>query len=187
MNNYRLKILRLSTLGQAGIAQTILLFSVICCLLLSLMGCEAFVKKFTRKQKKSKIKEEVILDPEDYSLSDIPTEERYRQYFLYWKSWQDELITALNTTASRKKRQTCVKEAIKNLGELRPLLFEEKQKELDVYLEKLRNLENEIKKDTYGARLAIHGNRAEGLKRNILKDFSYPEVKSHLRESWGAS
>ena len=161
--------------------KVILLLTTYCLMLTTLLGCEAFVKKFTRKHKKSKIKEEVILDPQDYSLSDIPIEERYRQYFLFWKSWQDELITALSTSASHKKRQTCVKEAIKNLGELRPLLFAEKQKELNVYLEKLRQLENEIKKDTYGARLAIHRNRAESLKRNILRDFSYPEVKRHLR------
>ena len=150
-------------------------------LLFSLIGCEAFVKKFTRRPKRSTVKEEPVLAPEEYPLSDISTEERYRQYFLFWKSWQDELITALGSSDSHKKRQDCLKQAIKNLEEMRFLLFEEKQKELDVYLERLRHLANEISQDVYGSRLTVHKGRAESLKRDILRDFSFPKVKNHLR------
>jgi hypothetical protein len=139
------------------------------------------VKKFTRKSKKGEVEEEPVLVPQEYSLSDISTEERYRQYFLFWRSWQDELIIALDSSASYKKRKSCLEEAIKNLGEIRPLLFEEKQKELDVYLEKLTNLGNEISEDIYGTKLVIHRNRTESLRRNILRDFSYSKVKNHLR------
>ena len=147
----------------------------------TLIGCEAFVKKFTRKPKKDTVKEEPVLMPEEYFVSDIGTEERYREYFLFWKSWQEELVTALGSSASYKKRKDCISQAIKNLKEMRLLVFEEKQKELDVYLEKLRILENEISQDFYGNRLAVHKSRAESLKRNILRDFSYSKVKNHLR------
>ena len=149
-------------------------------LLATLIGCEAFTRKFTRKPKKARV-EEPVLAPEEYSLSDISTEERYRQYLLFWKSWQDELITALGSTASYKKRKDCLKEAIENLEEIRALLFEEKQKELDVYLGRLAHLANEISKDIYGTKLLIHKSTAESLKRNILRDFSYPKVENHLR------
>lgn len=159
----------------------IILLATCYLLLATLIGCEAFVKKFTRKPKRFTVKEEPVLVPEQYSLSDISTEERYRQYFLFWKSWQDELITALGSSASHKKRKDCLKQAIRNLEEMRFLLFEEKQKELDVYLERLRHLTNEINQDIYGSRLTIHKGRAESLKRNILRDLSYPKVKNHLR------
>ena len=149
--------------------------------LISSIGCEAFVRKFTRKPKKDKVKEEPVLAPEDYSLSNISSEERYRQYFLFWKSWQDELITALSSSGSYKKTKICLKEAIKNLEEIESLLFEEKQKELAVYLERLHQLENEIKHDIYGTRLVSHQSETERLKRDILRDFSYPKVKNHLR------
>jgi hypothetical protein len=152
-----------------------------CWLLFALLGCEAFVKKFTRKPKKPEVEETPVLVPEEYSLSDISTEERYRQYFLFWKSWQDELINVLGSSTSHKKRGDCIKEAINNLEELLPFLFEEKQKELDVYLERLRQLENDINQDIYGTKLSAHKNKAEILKRNILRDFSYPAVENHLR------
>jgi hypothetical protein len=158
----------------------IIILSTLYFLLSTLIGCEAFVRKFTRKPKKAKLEEPVFV-PEDYSLSDIPVQERYRQYFLFWKSWQDELISVLNSSGSHKKRNDCIKQAIENLGEIRPFLFEEKQKELDVYLQRLRRLEKEIDKDIYGAKLTIHKSRAESLKRNILKNFSYSNVKNYLR------
>lgn len=175
MNNHRLYRFK------RQITQMIFLFFVFCYFSVSLVGCEAFVRKFTRKSKKAKTKEVPVLQPEEYSLSDIPIEERYRQYFLFWKTWQDELITALGSSASYKKRKDCLREAIKNLEQIKSFLFEEKQKELDVYLKKLHNLEGQISRDIYGAKLAIHKSRAEILKRNILRDFSYSKVKNHLR------
>ncbi|MBU1871562.1 MAG: hypothetical protein KKH80_02040 [Candidatus Omnitrophica bacterium] len=158
-------------------------FSVICCLLIvALAGCESFTRKFTRKSKKSDIKEEVVLIPEEYSPSDIPVEERYRQSLAFWKSWQDELIANLeDPLGSYKKRNSCIEEAIKNLENLRPFLFEEKQKDLDAYLAQLRLLQSEMKRDTYASNLSIHSHKAETLKRNIFRDFSYSNIKAHLR------
>ena len=170
MKNQRLK---------RQISQMIFLFSLFC-LISSLLGCEAFTRKFTRKRKRVKLEEPVFV-PEEYSLADVPVEQRYRQYFLFWKSWQDELITALASSSSYKKRKDCIKQAIDNLKELRTFLFEEKQKELDVYLERLRRLENEISKDIYGKKLTLHKDRAESLKRNISRYFSYPKAKNYLR------
>jgi len=164
--------------------QTILrmfLFLLVCFFSIYLLGCEAFVRKFTHKRKKDTVRQEPVLVPEEYSLSDISTEERYRQYFLFWQSWQEELITALGSSASQKKRKTCLEQAIGNLEEIRSLLFEEKRKELDVYLEKLRNLAKSISLDIYGNRAQTHKSKAESLKRIISRDFSYSKVKNHLR------
>ncbi|MFC1658930.1 hypothetical protein ACFL1D_06075 [Candidatus Omnitrophota bacterium] len=170
---------RLSTCKQRMRDMT--LYLTCCLMIFSLLGCEAFVKKFTRKTKKQEEKEIPVLVPEDYSLSDIPPRERYERYFLFWQSWQDELINVLNESASNKKIRSCLQEAIKNLEELKPFLFEEKQKELDFYLEKLRQLDDEISRDVYGIRSANYKNRAESLKRNILSKFSYTNVKNHFR------
>jgi len=153
------------------------------CILFS--GCEAFVRKFTRKPKKAEVKEEIVSIPQDYSQSDIPVEERYRQYFVFWKSWQDELIASLSPSGSYKKRKGCLEEAIENLQNLRPLLFEEKQKDLDVYLEELQHLKDEISQDIYGTNLASLRSKAESLKRNILRDFSYLKVSEDINYGAG--
>ncbi|MFC1593217.1 hypothetical protein ACFL4C_04310 [Candidatus Omnitrophota bacterium] len=159
------------------------IFLVVCgSLIAALSGCEAFSRKFTRKSKKPKVREEIVLVPEDYSSSDIPVEQRYREYFVFWKSWQEELIVNLeDTSSSYKKRKSCIHEAIKNLVNLRTFLFEEKQKDLDSYLAQLQRLQAEIKRDIYGSNLDRHRNKAENLKRNIIRDLSYSKVKAHLR------
>jgi len=159
----------------------IIILSTCCSLLVTLLGCEAFVRKFTRKPKKKEAREEIVLMPEVYSPSDIPVEDRYRSYFVFWQSWQDELISALSSQESHKKRISCLDEAIKNLESFKPLLYEEKQKDLDTYLGRLRSLKGEIVQDIYGTNSAKHKKKAESLKRGILRDFSYPEVKGHLR------
>ncbi|MFH1678212.1 MAG: hypothetical protein ABH914_01130 [Candidatus Omnitrophota bacterium] len=174
MNNRRL--LRLKT----EIKKIITL--IICCSLFVVStGCEAFVKKFTRTSKREKAKEEIVLTPQEYSLSDLPVEERYRQSFLFWKSWHDELIAALASSNSYKKKNDSLEEAINNLKEIRVFLFQEKQNELDSYLQKLKQLGEDISKDIYGKRIVEHKSKAESLKRDILRAFSFPNVKNHLR------
>ncbi|MCX5697589.1 MAG: hypothetical protein NTU54_06470 [Candidatus Omnitrophica bacterium] len=150
-------------------------------LILSLAGCDAFVRKFTRKRKTENITPvEMVLAPEEYKPPVISKEDAYRQYFLYWKSWHDELIDSLGRNSSQKKQLSCVDEEIKNLQEVRRLLNETKQKKLDVYLAKLKDLREQIKQDIYGINLARHRSGAENLRRGIMRDFSYQKVKNDL-------
>jgi len=68
----------------------------LCCILLSVLsGCETMARKFTRKSKKPGQPVQMVLAPEEYKGPDMSKEELYRQYFLFWKSWHDELENAL--------------------------------------------------------------------------------------------
>ncbi len=148
--------------------------------ILSLIGCEAFVRKFTRKPKKEDIvQEEMVLSPQEYK-SNVTKEELYRKYLLYWKSWQDELIEALMQMKSHKKQVDCIEEAIKNLVNLREMLNAQEQKRLDVYLGRMRGLKDSIVQDTYGTDSRSYIQAAERLKMDILRDFSYNKVKDYL-------
>ncbi|MCX5714110.1 MAG: hypothetical protein NT033_04745 [Candidatus Omnitrophica bacterium] len=158
---------------------------VFCCGLLvmicALIGCDAFVRKFTRKQNKANITpEEMVIAPEEYKPPVISKEEAYRQYFLYWKSWHDELIDSLGRSINQKKQLSCVDEEIKNLQDIRKLLKEPKQKKLDAYLDKINTLRGQIKEDIYGINLAKYRYGAENLRRGIMRDFSYQKVKDDL-------
>lgn len=148
-------------------------------LVFNLIGCEAFVRKFTRKPKE-KPKEEMVIAPEEYKGPKMTKEQLYRQYFLFWKSWQDELINALDSSKNHKKRIDCAAEAIENLELLKALLKADKQKVLDAYLNQLRHLKDLISKDLYGYNVSMHRLIAERIKRNILRDFSYPKIKDFL-------
>ena len=150
-------------------------------LLVTILGCEAFVRKFTRKPKKENLpQEEMVIAPEVYQIPQMTKEDLYRQYFLYWKSWQDELIESLSGSTNHKRQIGCINEAINNLDQLKSLLNETKQKELDIYLNQLMDLQGLIAQDFYGNN--VTGNRltAERIKRNILKDFSYNKIKDNL-------
>ncbi len=151
------------------------------CLLVTLMGCDAFVRKFTRKQKKENLpKQEMVFTPEEYKPPMMTKEDVYRQYFLYWKSWHDELINSLSGGASNKKQIDCVNEAIKNLGELRAILQAAGQKKLDVYINQLKDLNKEISEDLYGNDISLNRLTAERIRRGILRDFSYNKIKDYL-------
>ncbi|MBM3246702.1 MAG: hypothetical protein FJZ13_05210 [Candidatus Omnitrophica bacterium] len=159
----------------------VLKFFIFSFLIFNFLGCEAFVRKFTRKPKKENLpKEELVLVPEEYKGPQMSREELYRQYFLFWKSWQDELINSLSAGANHKKQISCLDEAIKNLLNLRALLNAEKQKKLDVYINQSNGLKDLVAQDLYGNNIAINRRNAEQLRRNILKDFSYNKIKNYL-------
>jgi hypothetical protein len=146
-----------------------------------LTGCEAFVRKFTRKPKKENMpREEMVLAPEEYKGPETTKEEQYREYFLLWKSWQDEIIAALVPDGNHKKQLRSTDEAIKNLSALKPYLDEEKQKKLDGYLVQMAALKDSINEDTHNSRHVSLRRNAELIKRNVLRDFSYKKIRDSL-------
>jgi hypothetical protein len=167
--------------GHRSVIQRVVIAGLGVCCLVSLMGCEAFIRKFTRKPKNKEFDaEEMVLVPEEYKGPQMTKEELYRQRLLFWKSWQEELINALASSHSHKKRMTCINEAIKNLINARKLLNQQKQQKLDEHLNKMKNLQEEISRDTYGGNTANIRQKAERLKRNILSEFSYRYIKDDL-------
>lgn len=150
-------------------------------LIINLAGCEAFVRKFTRKSKKDKAPVEMVLVPEEWTGPKMTKEQLYRQYYNFWQSWQEELINVLTQKASLKKRVDCAQQAIKNIVSMRGMLNETKQKQLDVYLRQMNDLLSAIKSDIYGASNNSNRQSAERVKRNILQSFSYPDIKGDLR------
>ncbi len=168
--------------SRKNVKSKILLLVTSYLLLVTMLGCDAFVRKFTRKPKKDKApKEEMVLNPEEYKGPQMSKEEIYRQYFLFWKSWHDELIVSLSVgKANHKKQIDCANEAVKNLINLKALLGGDKQKQLDVYILQLSGLGGLISEDVYGSASSRHRYSAEQIKRNILRDFSYDNVKDFL-------
>lgn len=152
---------------------------IIFILAVNLIGCESFVKKFTRKKKIEGPQEELVLAPEEYK--DTRTaEEKYRQYFEFWKSWQTELYESLLQKKSNKKQVSCANEAIKNLYSLRQMLNQEKQKKLDIYINQMNSLKDSIALDTYGYNSFTYMQKVDSIRMNILRDFSYKKTEGSL-------
>lgn len=150
-------------------------------MLMNLVGCEAFVRKFTRKSKKEKAPEEMVLAPEEWKGPKMTKEQIYRQYYNFWQSWQDELISVLSQNAPLKKKNDCVEQTIKNLLGMRTMLNETEQKQLDVYLKQMTDLKSAIKSDIYGTSNNSNRQDAERARRNILQRYSYSDIKDDLK------
>jgi len=157
---------------------TVLLF---CFLLLDLLGCEAFTRKFTRKSNKPDAAVEMVLVPEEYKGPNLTKEEIYRQYYLYWSCWQNELINALTQKSSLKKKVDCAQEALKNLVQMRMMLVEDAQKNFDRQIAKLTDLRDYIKSDIYGANDNRSLRMAERIKSSIHMGFVYPKIRNYLK------
>ena len=160
-------------------------FIIICAILAmvcELTGCEAFVRKFTRKSKKVQNPEEMVLVPQEWKGPQMTKEEQYRQYFLFWKSWHEELNNAILQNSSQKKKIDCLQQALKNSLGMRSLLNESKQKQLDVYLRQLVDLQGEIQSDIYGTGTSGSSFRqaSEKLMMNIQQNFTYNHIKNDL-------
>ena len=158
-----------------------IIFLVTCySLVFILTGCEAFVRKFTRKSKKSDQAVELVLEPEEYKGPGLSKEELYRQHMLYWKSWHDEFINALDSNSSGKKKVDCANEALKSLTNMQLLLEDGYKLKLGVYITKLTDLRSSVGADIYGASNRRNAQSAEKLKINIMRDFSYSKIKRYM-------
>jgi len=150
-------------------------------LLLDLVGCEAFTRKFTRKSKKPDQAVEMVLVPQEYKGPNMTKEELYRQHYLYWSSWQDELINAFTQKLSLKKKVDCAQEALKNLVNMKMMLVTDAQKNFDQEINKLNDLLFYIKSDIYGLNDSRNLQIAQRIKSSIHKNFIYPKIKNYLK------
>ena len=155
--------------------------TTICCLLATVFGCESFTRKFTRKSKKPDAAVEMVLTPQEYKGPNMTSEEIYRQYYLYWSSWQDELINALTQKLSLKKKVDCAQEALKNLVNMKLMLVRDAQRNLDLEIAKFNDLLASLKTDIYGVNDSWSLQAAQRINSNIHKSFIYPKIKNYLK------
>ena len=178
MNNHRLK--PTPAYRQAGITQIILL--VVCCLLLvTLTGCEAFVRKFTRKPKGEPRKETPVIQPEVYPDVASSRGQLYKDYFLFWETWVEELLSNLSEKANLKKQKECANEALDNLTKMRSLLNDEKAKTLEPFIAEFTALKNTISAERLNsADFYYLRNKLERIKSKVHRNFIFSKIEKGL-------
>jgi len=155
-----------------------------CCalaLVFQLAGCESLGRKFVRKPDPNSLKkEEVVFAPEEYKGEGVTNTDLYRQYFLYWRTWQDELIDSLEPNGNHKRQVDSLNEGLKNLDNLKPLIKPDAAARLEAHIKDLRELREAVIKDDYFNRVADNRRRAERIKRSIFNDFSFNRIKDSI-------
>lgn len=151
-------------------------------LCINLIGCDAFVRKFTRKKKTTEGGEvEMVLAPVEYKAPFMTKEEQYRQSFLYWQSWQGELIEALTSSRNYKKTVDCVNQSLEQLNNLKLLLSGEYERKAAYYYNRLAALKGRIANDIYFNEVAVNRMDAERIRRDIFRDLSVAKVKNSFK------
>jgi len=153
-------------------------YIVIVILCLSVAGCASMQRKFTRKKHKEE-KVMPIVTTYEYPIEER-VDELYKKRFLFWKSWQGELIYRMEDTY--KKRAECYNELMQNLLEMQKYLNDEKCKELEGFVAEIKLLDPDVKKiDLTKSEQYKITQVLEKTRRLIEKRFSYTHVKGFLQ------
>ena len=155
----------------------IVLLSVIF-LVMSLTGCEALQKKFTRK--KTTVKKPRFYQVKKYTRK--PSPELYKQHYAYWESWQSQLIQVIGENS--KKDKQCIEEAVGHLKDMQNILIPTKAEEMQPHIEKMEDAKEAIFRGelTFAKKDDIR-RTLEREDRAIRRDFCYNRVKDSLRKS----
>lgn len=154
-----------------------IIYLLLLILFISFSGCATLQKKFVRKKKQEE-KATPIITMYDYS-KDLRVDELYKKHFLFWKTWQLELIERMDATY--KKRNVCYDHIIASLMEMERYLAAPKREELQPFLERIKSIDPMIRKgrlsksEKYRMREML-----EDVRRQIEKRFSYSDVKDFL-------
>lgn len=150
---------------------------------LSLQGCETLRKKFVRKRKTPVTAEPMVITPRDYSAHPLPNHILYKQYFVYWKSWNQELVTALNDRASDKKVLDCMEQALVNLKKMSTYLTDDKAKAMASYIEQSEVLRNRIRAvpGIPQAEAMRFRYTAERILSSVNRQFDPTEMKAYMK------
>ncbi|MFB3919855.1 hypothetical protein BU251_05850 [Candidatus Velamenicoccus archaeovorus] len=151
--------------------------------ILQASGCETLRKKFTRKRKTQTSNEVMVVSPRDYGAHPFPNNVMYKQYFAYWKSWNQELVTALNDRASDKKVLECVNQSLINLEKMMTYLKDDQAAALSVYAKQTQALQRQIQSkpglSTEDARRFRY--TAERILSCVNREFDSTKMKAHLK------
>lgn len=152
-------------------------YAAIILLCVSIAGCAGVQRKFARKKKQEE-KPLPVVTTYDYA-KEQRVDELYKKRFLFWKSWQGELIDRMG--GNYKKRTECYDELMQNLLEMQKYLNDQKYNELEVFITEIKSVDPDVKKiDLRGSEQYRITQLLEKTKRLIDKRFSYTKVKDFL-------
>ncbi len=161
-------------------------FFILICLICSVFlssGCETLRKKFTRKKKAVQSTEPMVIVPRDYSAHPFPSDVLYKQYFSYWKSWNQELIESIAGSATYKKILECSEQTVTNLLKMESYLKEEQATALHVYVQKAQDLKGRIEhaRNLPSSQMNMLKYDAERILSNVNRKFDATKMKEFFK------
>lgn len=155
-------------------------FAIILFLVFNIAGCASIQKKFTRK-KKATVRAPKIYQVKKYEKK--PTPELYKKHYVYWESFQSEMIMVLGQ--NHKKDMMYIEHIISNLRDMQNMLVQDKAAELEVHIARLAKIRDILdKEDLTQFNRTYVMMTLERESRYIKRGFIYNKVKDSLRTSF---
>ena len=152
---------------------------VISAMVLSLGGCAALKKKFTRKKKPKKTP--VFYSVRKYDVK--PSMDLYEKHYIFWVNWHRELVTELGENFKSDIRSA--QEMRGNLDSMESLLIDEKAAELAPHVSELRKVEAILEKRNMTKVNETRIRQILGREyRAIRGRFSPSKMKGSIRADW---
>ncbi len=149
-------------------------------LAISLVGCDALQRKFTRKKKYTKPVPR-IYQMKKYDVK--PSTELYSKHYAYWQSWMSELIQDLGD--NHKKDVRCIEEAISQIHDMQNILVPEKADAIDKQIGRLEEIRDTIEKEELSqfntSRILMDLERVD---RTVKREFDVKRIKNYVKESF---
>lgn len=144
-------------------------------------GCsQEWQRKFIRKKK------EVVKKPriwQEKRYPNEPTEAVYSKHYNYTISWLSELLDRLGD--NNKKDLRCIEEALGQAESMQYCLVEDKAKELDKHINRLREVRDIIKREDLGdANRDYVRSSVEREERFLRSQFYYNKIKNYMKKSF---
>jgi hypothetical protein len=125
----------------------------------------------------------MVITPRDYSANPLPSDVMYKQYFAYWKSWNQELVTSLIDRSPDKKIIDCAERSVSNLKKMAFYLQEDQAKKLDVFVKQTEELKDDLVASRAMLSIMPHQfrYRADRILSQVNREFDFRHMKDHLK------
>ena len=155
------------------------IYMLVLAILLNITGCETIKKKFRRKKKT--VKAPRIHQLKKYQKK--PTPGLYKKHFVYWASWNSDLVRLLGQ--NHKKDIRCSEEIVSNLRDMQAILIPEMADKMEPHIAKLEDVKETILRGDIspGNKYSIK-RTLEKEERIIRREFTYKKVKSYMKKSF---
>jgi len=155
------------------------MFLLIIAIAVSMTGCDALQRKFTRKTKKT-------TKPRIYQLKkyDIkPSPDLYAKHFAYWQTWSSELLQRLGN--NHKKDARCIEELLGQLHDMQNILVKEKADEFEKHIVAYERVRDTIMKEELTVNNSSRTRMTlEHEDRVIKNDFCVKKIRNFIKKSF---
>lgn len=155
-------------------------FVIVAFLIFNIAGCAGLQKKFTRKKKET-VKMPRIYQVKAYERK--PTPELYKKHYVYWESFQSDMIMTLGQ--NHKRDMMYIEHIVSNLKDMQKMLMHEKANELEIHIARLVKVKDILSKEdltTFNRNYIMMTLERES--RYIKRGFVYSKVRNSMRTSY---